>query len=596
MGVGVAAVVCLSVMGFGIRERRAGAAETKVRMEKLIGERALALAARAAELAALAKMPSALATDPETVRDLTDKELPLALAEGESITLAQRFHDGRQAVLLSLPAENVPKVTAPGGSAGLQGGQLVLFHAVSVVPTERAQELSGIVVVSSIVEARTILATLPAWSPGARLGVGEGFLVLGDSGAGEPGVAVPLVLPGGLDGSLVLVDAGRTRRAALGGGAGVLALLCLALSFSARRRARDAERPISVATPPATSVTSVPPATELDMASAPALPVQSAANPCIGRYTLVRKLGEGGMAHVFLARFEGEAGFGKLVALKVLQPSFAAHPVAVELFLDEARLVATLDHPNIVQIHDLGRADDRYFIAMEYVDGCDLGRMLEGLRARDECVAVPYALAILCRLCDGLHAAHTARGPDGAPMHIVHRDVKSANVFLARTGAVKLGDFGIAKATHALRASRTAMGQVKGTPDYMPPEQRLGLDVDARTDVYGIGAVAYEMLSGRHVNLDYVALAGRGLQGWPHLPRLVTLRADVPVALDDMILKALSYERGDRFADCADFERALQSVARAVGMATDKDLGGWVRAELDARTAKTSRYGDLPGR
>ncbi len=580
-------------MGVAIRERRAGAAETKARLEQLLRERALAVAARAAELAALSKMPSALATDPETVRDLTDKELPLALGEGESITLAQRFGDGRQAVLLSVPEENAAKIAALGGSAGLRDGQLVLSHAVRVVPTERAQELSGIVVVSSIVQARAILATLPAWSPGAKLNVGEDALALGASGAAGPGIAVPIAFPGGLDGSLVLADAGRTRRAVLGAGAGVLALLSLALSLSARRRAHDAERPIRLATPPVTSVTPVPPATELDVALAPELPAKSAANPRIGRYTVVRKLGEGGMADVFLARFEGEAGFGKLVALKVLQPSFAAHPVAVELFLDEARLVATLDHPNIVQIHDLGRANERYFIAMEYVDGSDLGRMLEALRARDECVAVPYALAILCRLCDGLHAAHVARGPDGAPMHIVHRDVKSANVFLARTGAVKIGDFGIAKATHALRASRTEMGQVKGTPDYMPPEQRLGLDVDARTDVYGVGAVAYEMLSGRHVNLDYVALAGRGLQGWPHLPRLTTLRADVPVALDDLVFKALSYERGDRFANCADFEHALQTVASAVGMATDKDLGGWVRTELDARPAKTSKYDHL---
>lgn len=289
--------------------------------------------------------------------------------------------------------------------------------------------------------------------------------------------------------------------------------------------------------------------------------------------------------NVFLAKFEGEAGFGRLVALKVLQPSFASHPVAVALFLDEARLVATLDHPNIVQTYDLGRAGDRYFIAMEYVDGTDLSRLLGALRRRNECVAVPYAIAILCRLCDGLHAAHTATGPDGVPLCLVHRDVKGANVFLARTGAIKIGDFGIAKATHALRTSRTESGQVKGTPDYMPPEQRLGLDVDPRTDIYGIGAVAYEMLSGRTVNLDLVALAAQGTVGWPHLPRLSSLRSDVPPELEEAVFKALAYDRNDRFADCASFEQALRATASSCGIASDKDLGAWVRAEINRPTA-----------
>jgi len=174
-------------------------------------------------------------------------------------------------------------------------------------------------------------------------------------------------------------------------------------------------------------------------------------------------------AEVFLARSEGEAGFGKLVAFKVLQPLFAAQPMAVDLFLDEARLVSGLDHPNIVQTHDLGRAGDRYFIAMEYVDGTDLARLVERLRQRGERFPLPFALAILCRICDGLHAAHTATGPDGQLLHLVHRDVKSANVFLSRTGAVKIGDFGIAKASHAVRMSRTELGQVKGTPSTMPP-------------------------------------------------------------------------------------------------------------------------------
>jgi serine/threonine-protein kinase len=291
------------------------------------------------------------------------------------------------------------------------------------------------------------------------------------------------------------------------------------------------------------------------------------------------------MADVFLARSEGEAGFGKLVAFKVLQPLFAAQPVAVDLFLDEARLVAGLDHPNIVQTHDLGKEGDRYFIAMEYVDGIDLARMMELLRQRGEHVPLPFALAVLCRICDGLHAAHTATGPDGKPLYLVHRDVKSANVFLSRTGSVKVGDFGIAKASHAVRMSRTELGQVKGTPGYMPPEQRMGVEVDLRADVYGVGAIAYELFSGEAVNLDYVALAAQGTEGWPHLPPLSAKRPDVPRAMDNIIFKALAFAREARFADCASLEQALRTCAASDGVASDKEIGGWVRAELDRQSS-----------
>ena len=164
-------------------------------------------------------------------------------------------------------------------------------------------------------------------------------------------------------------------------------------------------------------------------------------------------------------------------------------------------------------------------------------------------------------------------------MWLVHRDVKSANVFVSRAGEVKIGDFGIAKASHAVRMSRTEIGEVKGTPGYMAPEQRLGMVVDKRADVYGVGAIAYEMLSGNPVNLDLVVLAARGTAGWPHLAPLATARDDIPAALDAAIVKALAYERNDRFADCADLERALRAIG-AADMAEDKEVGAWARAEL----------------
>ena len=169
---------------------------------------------------------------------------------------------------------------------------------------------------------------------------------------------------------------------------------------------------------------SASPATTKDGASASARPGVR----YIGRYEILRSLGEGGMAEVYLAKATGEAGFEKRIALKVLNPQQAADPAAVEHFLDEARLAANLTHPNVVQISDLGKADDAYFIAMEFVDGSDLSHLLDDCRARKERVPTPIALHLVRQICAGLHAAHTAHTVDGKPLGIVHRDVKSGKI------------------------------------------------------------------------------------------------------------------------------------------------------------------------
>jgi serine/threonine protein kinase len=178
----------------------------------------------------------------------------------------------------------------------------------------------------------------------------------------------------------------------------------------------------------------------------------------------------------------------------------------------------------------------------------------------------------------------------------VHRDVKSANVFLSRAGAVKVGDFGIAKATHAVRVSRTEIGQVKGTPGYMAPEHRLGMPVDPRADLYGVGAIVYELLSGEPVNLDLVTLAAHGTEGWPHLRALSAIRADVPAEIDAVIGKALAYARDDRYADCAELERALRGIAGRAGLALadDKEIGAWARALLDRTAGKAGAAAAAP--
>ena len=314
----------------------------------------------------------------------------------------------------------------------------------------------------------------------------------------------------------------------------------------------------------------------------------------VGRYLIVKALGSGGMADVYLARSTGEAGFEKLVALKVMQRHIAQDARLVEHFLDEARLASHLTHPNIVQIIDLGRADDEYFIAMEYVEGADLGRLLDNARHAGRQVPLRVPFPIARRICDGLHAAHVATTAEGQPLQIVHRDIKAPNIFVARNGAVKIGDFGIAKASEAARSYRTRAGEVKGTAAYMAPEHRVGEVVDARADQYSVGALAYELFTGKLIDLDFMRLAHKGLDGWPHLALPTELRPDLPKELDALIFKTLAYHKNERYPDLAALEEALEEVALAHNLVgTDKHVAQWVESELGALTPIVSMSGHL---
>ena len=300
----------------------------------------------------------------------------------------------------------------------------------------------------------------------------------------------------------------------------------------------------------------------------------------IGRWEIVRRLGSGGMADVFLARARGEAGFEKLVALKVMHPHLMRNESAVQHFLDEARLAARIVHPNVCAIQDLGKIGAEYVIIMEFVDGVDLERLLTSARVAQRAVPVDVALGIVCRICDGLNAAHKATAPDGSPLNIVHRDVKSANVLVSKQGGVKVVDFGIAKA--AKQSHLTRVGETKGTPSMMAPEQRVGDQVDVRADVYSTAAVAYEILTGHAVNLDLAALAHLGIENWPHLPVPSSLRAQLPIELDAILLGAMSFDREQRPADCYAFEAAFETIMKKYGLAaTDKDIARWVASEIE---------------
>jgi len=284
----------------------------------------------------------------------------------------------------------------------------------------------------------------------------------------------------------------------------------------------------------------------------------------LGKYQLLRKLATGGMAEVFLAKTDGPMGFEKLLVIKRILPHLAEDPQFVEMFLGEAKLAAQLNHPNLVQIFDFGRAEGSYFIAMEYIDGPNL-RTLQ-VRARDLRRMVPFPIAarIVSWAAEGLAYAHDFQDlATGQPLHLVHRDVSPDNILVGRSGTVKLVDFGIAKATG--QSHQTQAGTVKGKVAYMAPEQLRGEPLDRRVDLYALGIVLYELCTGRMpFEADSDASMVRAVL-YDRLVPAVERVPSLPRALHDILTRLLARRREDRYADChtlhLDLERFLRQTS-----------------------------------
>ncbi len=214
-----------------------------------------------------------------------------------------------------------------------------------------------------------------------------------------------------------------------------------------------------------------------------------------GKYRLMAHLATGGMAEIFLASQSSLAGFEKLIVIKRILPNLARESRFVEMFFDEARIAAMLNHPNVVQIFDLGRVDGKYFIAMEYLPGESLSSLIRKCRSRNTTIPPELAAGIVMKAAEGLHHAHSLTGKDGQSLNIVHRDVSPQNIFVLYDGGVKVVDFGIAVA--AFRTSKTRTGTLKGKFAYMSPEQILGEKLDGRSDVFSLGIILWECLVGR---------------------------------------------------------------------------------------------------
>ena len=517
-----------------------------------------AVEVRAATLAQLPRLAAAITTDEATVRDLTSDELAFRVRSGETIELAQT-NDGNVHELLRLPSVAAPVTLVIGEHLEIDGDLLAFSVVVPIIGGATAGELA----VCWRAKPADVLAQLSART-GARVVLGDHALALGELRG--PSVAINVSVPG-VTGLVLEVPAistppefvGELRIAAIA--AGLIGIALLVLGIVPRKRA---------STIASASLDAAPESVPEVIAVAPTATTNSTR---LGRYEPMHLLGSGGTSSVFLARSIGDEGFEKRVALKVLRADLSHDDRFREMFLDEARLAARIDHPNVIEIFDLGRHGDELFIAMEHIDGDDLESLLAYQRANERATPLPIALAILRCVCDGLHAAHTTI--DG----LVHRDVKPANVMISRNGEVKVGDFGIAKASQQMHVS--VIGLTMGTVQFMAPEQRMGRAVDARTDVFGVAAIAYELITSTALNLDLARLLKQGLEGWPHLAPIAELRPEAPAQLEPLLLAALAYEPANRPASCAVLERQLAAIMAARNWNIGKrELATWLAGEL----------------
>jgi serine/threonine protein kinase len=275
----------------------------------------------------------------------------------------------------------------------------------------------------------------------------------------------------------------------------------------------------------------------------------------IGRYEVIYPLGQGGMASVYVGRLVGMAGFERLVAIKVIHPHLSSNPLFVEMFLDEARLAGSIHHPNVGEIFEVGEDEGLFFMVGELVQGESLRSLLRRSKAAGIEMPLYVAAHIAAEVCKGLQAAHSLRNPEGEHLRLVHRDVSPRNVLLAYDGFVKLIDFGVAWA-HG-KSVNTEIGTIKGNVSYMSPEQICGQDLDRRSDLFSLGIVLYEMLTGTSPfpGKDKIERMHKILRG--AFPRPRQVRPGLDPFLEKVLLRALEHHPDDRYSSAEAFGHDL---------------------------------------
>ncbi len=312
-----------------------------------------------------------------------------------------------------------------------------------------------------------------------------------------------------------------------------------------------------------------------------------------GKYQLFASLGRGGMADVFLSVARGQMGFNKLAVIKRLRQALAEETAFRNMFLDEARLAARLSHPNIVHTYEVGEQGGVYFIAMEYLEGQSLNKVLKEALRRKEAIEPEIAVRIIADALAGLGYAHELRDYDGRPLSIIHRDISPHNIFVTYDGHTKLVDFGIAKA--ALSSTETEVGVLKGKVAYMSPEQAMGQRIDARSDLFAMGIVLWELLTQQRLMTgESAANTLHKLMNEP-IPRISQVMPHVDPNLDARVARALEKDPNMRWQSATEMRHALESwlAAQPRGSARQEDVGrrmmtlfGSVREEIQRQIQK----------
>lgn len=302
----------------------------------------------------------------------------------------------------------------------------------------------------------------------------------------------------------------------------------------------------------------------------------------IGRFDLVTRLGAGGMANVFLARHQGEAGFERLAAIKLLHRHLSSDEQFVQMFFDEARVAARIHHPNVVPILEIGSEREQLYMVMDYVEGDTLAAVQRAAIGVRRAIPVGIVLRIILDGLAGLESAHDLVGPDGEPLHVVHRDVSPQNILVGIDGVARVVDFGIARAER--RLAFTTVGTLKGKAPFMSPEQLEGLAVDRRADLFAMGVTMWESFALRRLypqrnDVETVTRANRVA----YRP-LRALLPHLPPEVDEIVQRALAFDADDRFATAGDFAEAIEEQLRA-HIATHRQVAAFMSAIASEKVA-----------
>ena len=316
-----------------------------------------------------------------------------------------------------------------------------------------------------------------------------------------------------------------------------------------------------------------------------------------GKYLLLERINVGGMAEVFKAKAFGVEGFERILAIKRILPNMAEDDEFINMFIDEARIAVQLNHANIVPIYELGKFESQYYIAMEFVPGRDLRQILDRFRKKKETMPIQSASYVVSKICEGLDYAHRKHDASGRPLHLIHRDVSPQNILVGYEGEVKITDFGIVKAED--RASKTQAGVLKGKFGYMSPEQVRGLEIDHRSDIFAVGILLYEALTGKRLFIgesDFATLekvrAAEVVPPSQHNP-------NINEALDAVVLKALARERDERYQWAMELHDDLQQfLIEDQSIFNAKKLSTFLKEEyseeIAADRAKMDQFMKLP--